>query len=241
MGDIAIVIGVGASRGLGAAIARRFAKGGHDVVVAGRTKASLENVVGEIVSEGGEASLFQCDATQEAQVADLMAFAAGRGDIGVVTHNVGNNAIIPFEDLDAETFEHFWRVGCFAGYLTAKAALPHLEKGGGGSLLFTGASASMRGRPSFAHFASAKAGLRNLAQALAREYGPRGIHVGHVVVDGVIDGEMVRSRFGDYLNDLGEDGSLNPDHMAEAYWQMHVQPRDAWTHEIDLRPFKENW
>lgn len=241
MGDVAVVVGVGASRGLGAAIARRFAKGGLSVVVAGRTEESLERSVAEILAQGGQANHFRCDASDEGDVAALMSFAAGGGNVAAVVHNVGNNAIIPFENLDAETFEKFWRIGCFAGFLTAKAALPLLERDGGGSLLFTGASASVRGRPNFAHFASAKAGLRNLAQALAREYGPRGVHVGHVVVDGVIDGDMVRSRFGEYLDDLGEDGSLNPDHMAEAYWQMHVQPRDAWTHEIDLRPFKENW
>lgn len=241
MSRVAVVVGVGASNGLGAAIARRFAQGGLEVVVAGRTEASLDVVVKGIEMQKGSAVPFRCDATEEGQVQDLMAFAAARGKIQAVVHNVGNNAIIPFDDLDAKTFEQFWRVGCFAGYLTAKASLPILEKDGGGSLLFTGASASMRGKPSFAHFASAKAGLRNLAQALARDYGPRGIHVGHVVVDGVIDGEMVRSRFGEYLDHLGEDGSLKPDHMAEAFWQLHVQPRDAWTHEIDLRPFKENW
>ena len=112
---------------------------------------------------------------------------------------------------------------------------------GGGSMLFTGASASMRGRPNFAHFASSKAGLRMLAQALAREYGPKGVHVAHVVVDGVIDGEIVRTRFGEYLDKLGEDGSLSPDAIAEAFWFLHSQPRSAWTHELDLRPFCETW
>lgn len=241
MSDVAVVVGVGASNGLGAAVARRFAQGGLDVVVAGRTEGKLQEVVQEIEAKGAVATAVPCDATDEEQVQELMFRAAARGGIQAVVHNVGNNAIIPFDELDAKTFENFWRIGCFAGFLTAKAALPFLEEDGGGSLLFTGASASMRGRPSFAHFASAKAALRNLAQALAREYGPRGIHVGHVVVDGVINGEMVRSRFGEYLDHLGEDGSLKPDHMAEAYWQLHVQPRDAWTHEIDLRPFKENW
>jgi len=161
--------------------------------------------------------------------------------VGAVVYNAGNNAMIPFDKLDEETFEDFWRVCCLGGFLTAKAALPSLLKSGGGSLIFTGASASLRGKANFAHFASAKAGLRNLAQAIAREYGPKEIHVGHIVVDGVINGERVRSRFGEYLDDLGEDGSLNPDDMAEAYWNMHGQPRNAWTHEIDIRPYKENW
>ena len=108
-------------------------------------------------------------------------------------------------------------------------------------MLFTGASASMRGRPNFAHFGSAKAGLRNLAQALAKDYGPRGVHVGHVVVDGVINGEMVRTHFKEYLDHLGEDGSMQPDAIADAFWFMHNQPRNTWTFEVDVRPFKETW
>jgi len=241
MTDIAVVVGVGASKGLGAALARRFAAGGFEVVVVGRSQDKLDVVVGEINASGGRASAHVTDATDEAAVKVLFETAAKRGTLKAVLHNVGNNAIIPFEDLDAETFESFWRVGCFAGFLTAKTALPYLEAAGGGSLLFTGASASMRGRPNFAHFAAAKAGLRNLAQALARDYGPRGVHVGHVVVDGVIDGDQVRSRFGEYLEQLGPDGSINPDEMAEAFWAMHVQPRSAWTHELDIRPYKEVW
>jgi NAD(P)-dependent dehydrogenase (short-subunit alcohol dehydrogenase family) len=211
------------------------------VVVAGRSQDKLERVAREIEAEGGKAYGVVTDATNEEQVQALFDTSEQYGTLNAVLHNVGNNAIIPFEDLDAKTFELFWRVGCFAGFLTAKAALPKLMTVGGGTLLFTGASASMRGRPNFAHFAAAKAGLRNLAQALARDFGPRGIHVGHVVVDGVIDGEMVRSRFGEYLEQLGPDGSINPDEMAEAFWAMHVQPRSAWTHELDIRPFKEVW
>ncbi len=180
------------------------------------------------------------DASDEAAVKRLMAHAAGLGTVRSVVFNVGNNQPLAFADLTAETFETFWRTCTLAGFLTAKAALPVLEPNGG-SLLFTGASASMRGRPGFAHFSAAKAGLRNLAQALAKEFGPRGIHVGHVVVDGVIDGERVRQAFGEYLDNLGEDGSLQPDDIAEAFWFLHNQPRNAWTFEVDIRPFKENW
>ena len=127
------------------------------------------------------------------------------------------------------------------GFLTAKAAAPIMLEQGSGSIIFTGASGSLRGKSNFAHFAAAKAGLRMLAQSLAREYGPKGIHVAHVVVDGVIDGDIVRSRFGEYLEKLGPGGSLNPDDMAEAFWNLHIQPRSTWTQELDLRPYVENW
>ncbi len=164
-----------------------------------------------------------------------MAGANTLGTVKSVIFNVGNNQPLAFEDLTAELFETFWRTCTLAGFLTAKAALPTLEENGG-SLLFTGASASMRGRPNFAHFGAAKAALRNLAQALAKDYGPKGVHVGHVVVDGVINGESVRKRFGEYLDQLGEDGSLEPDAIADAYWFMHSQPRNTWTFEVDVRP-----
>ncbi len=239
--SVAVVIGVGASKGLGAALARRFAKGGFHVVVSGRTMDRLAAIVGEIEEAGGKASAVVADVTNRSAVENLFQAADDLGPLGAVLYNAGNNAIIPFADLDAETFERFWRVGCMGGFHTAKSAVPRLLAQGGGTLLFTGASGSMRGRARFAHFASAKAALRNLTQSLAREYGPQGIHVGHVVVDGVIDGDMVRSRFGEYLESLGEDGCLDPDEMAEAYWYLHSQPRRTWTHELDLRPFKENW
>ena len=237
---VAVIVGVGASRGLGAALARRFAEGGMKVVITGRTAEKIDQIKDEITRAGGKALTHIADATQNEEVKKTFAFAAEQGAIGAVVYNAGNNAIIPFDELSAEMFESFWRLGCFGAFLTAKAALPHLLDGGG-SLLFTGASGSMRGRPNFAHFASAKAALRNLAQALARDFGPRGVHVGHVVVDGLIDGDRLRRLAQSFLDQRGEDGSLNPDHMAEAFWQMHVQPRDAWTHEIDLRPFKEPW
>ena len=240
MSDIAIVLGVSASNGLGAAIARRFARGGLHVVVAGRTEQRLAIVVAEIKAQDGHASLCVTDATDAAAVDELMAQANSLGTVKSVVCNVGNNQPLAFADLSAEQFEQFWRTCTLSGFLAAKASLPTLETNAG-SLLFTGASASMRGRPGFAHFSAAKAGLRNMAQALAKEYGPKGVHVGHVVVDGVINGEMVQNRFGDYLDSLGEDGALAPDAIADAYWFMHTQPRNTWTFEMDVRPFKESW
>jgi NAD(P)-dependent dehydrogenase (short-subunit alcohol dehydrogenase family) len=240
MQETAVVIGVSASRGLGAAITRKFAAEGLHCVVAGRTAERLAQVAAEIQDAGGACSPCVTDATDAQALSDLMTFAQDLGPIRAVIFNVGNNQPIAFDDLTAEQFEQFWRVCTLSAFLTAKAAIPHLLEQGG-SLLFTGASASMRGRPGFAHFGAAKSALRNLAQALAKDYGPRGIHVGHVVVDGVINGERIRQHFSEYLEALGEDGALEPDAIAEAYWQLHGQPRNAWTFELDVRPYKESW
>lgn len=241
MPESVIILGAGASDGVGGALARRFAAEGLHAIIAGRTKEKVQKIAQEIVNAGGSAEGVRADVTSEADQDALFALAAERGPIGAVIYNAGNNAIIPFENLDAETLESFWRVGCFGAFLAAKRAIPLLRQQSKGSLLFTGASGSMRGKPNFAHFASMKAGLRMLAQSLARECGPQGVHVAHIVIDGVIDGEMVRSRFGEYLESLGEDGCLKPKAIAEAFWHVHTQHRSAWTHELDLRPFKENW
>lgn len=241
MSETVVVLGAGASRGMGGALARRFASEGLHVVIAGRSEDKVAALAGEIASAGGSAEAMKTDVASEADQDALFDHVASKGPIAAVLFNAGNNAIIPFEQLTPDVVEKFWRVGCFGAFLTAKRAMPLLEKQGRGSLFFTGASASMRGKPNFAHFASMKAGLRMLAQALAREYGPKGVHVAHFIIDGVIDGEMVRERFGEYLENLGQDGALSPDAIADTYWHVHKQPRSAWTHEMDLRPFKENW
>ena len=241
MAKSVVILGVGASNGVGGALARRFASEGLHAIIAGRTLEKIETVAQEIRADGGSAEAVRADVTSVDDQDALFDLVASRGDIAAVLYNAGNNAIIPFEQLDAETYEAFWRVGNFGAFLTAKRAVPLLKAQGEGSLFFTGASGSMRGKANFAHFASMKAGLRMLAQSLAREFGPAGIHVAHFVIDGIIDGEMVRGRFGEYLETLGEDGSLSPDAIADAFWHVHTQHRSAWTHELDLRPFKEVW
>ncbi|MEL6724506.1 MAG: SDR family NAD(P)-dependent oxidoreductase [Pseudomonadota bacterium] len=241
MSGTVVVIGAGASNGVGGALSRKFAEGGHPVVIAGRTEAKVTALADEVTAAGGSAEPFVIDVTKAEDQDALFAKVAESSEIAAVLYNAGNNAIIPFEELDAETFEAFWRVGCLGGFLTAKRAIPLLKAQGKGSLFFTGASGSLRGKSNFAHFASMKAGLRMLAQSLAREFGQHGIHVAHFIIDGVIDGDMVRSRFGEYLDALGEDGGLSPDAIAEAYWYVHQQHPSAWTHELDLRPFKETW
>ena len=241
MSKSVVVLGVGASNGVGGALARRFASEGLHAILAGRTLEKVEAVADVIKQAGGSAEAVRADVTQADDQDALFDIVAQRGDVAAVLYNAGNNAIIPFEQLDAATYEAFWRVGNLGAFLTAKRAIPILKAQGEGSLFFTGASGSMRGKSHFAHFASMKAGLRMLAQSLAREFGPAGVHVAHFVIDGVINGEMIQSRIPQYLEKLGEDGSLLPDAIADAFWYVHTQHRSAWTHELDLRPFKESW
>ena len=239
----AVVIGVGAEIGLGAALCRRFASEGLHVLVAGRTPSKLEQVATSILAAGGSAEAVPADATNEADMIKLfdraMAPGSGRDAAELVVYNAGGNQKVDFRELSAELFERFWRVGCFGGFLAGREAARRLVPLGRGTMIFTGASASLRGKPGYAQFAAAKAGLRMVAQSMAREYGPSGIHVAHVVIDGGIDGERLRGSRPEAVRERGVDGLLNIEAIAEAYWQIHRQARSAWTHEIDLRPFKE--
>ncbi len=241
MTQTTIILGGGPYDGLGGALAKRFAAAGHHVVFTGRTLAKIQDTADRIASEGGSIEVLEVDVTSAEDQNALFTRAAECEEIAAVLYNAGNNAIIPFEQLDAQTFEDFWRVCCFGAFLTAERAVPLLKAQKGGSLFFTGASASLRGRPNFGHFASAKAALRNLLQSLAREFGPQGIHVAHFIIDGVVDGDRVRGKYPDYLDQMGEDGALSPAAVAEAFWNTHTQHRSAWSHEVELRPFKENW
>jgi NAD(P)-dependent dehydrogenase (short-subunit alcohol dehydrogenase family) len=242
MAGSAIVIGVGASAGLGAALARRFAREGLLVALGGRTAARLEEVAGEIREAGGRALAVPTDATRAADVAALFdAATEAAGVPELVVYNAGNAHVAPLLDVQEDDFVRVWRTTCLGGFLAGREAARRLPPAGGGTLLFTGATASLRARPPFTAFASAKAALRALAFGLAREFGPRGLHVGHVVIDGVIDGEQIRSRFPDLPARLGPEGLLAPDAIADAYWQLHRQPRCAWTLELDLRPARESF
>lgn len=243
MTQTAIIVGVGALAGVGAASARRFAREGFHVVCAGRTREKLDLVVETIAGESGSAEAVVADATREADILALFrdAMRDGREAPSIVVFNAGINARIPFRDVTAEQFEEFWRVCCLGGFLVGREAARHLVPLGRGTVIFTGASASLRGKDGFAHFAAAKAGLRMIAQSMAREFGPQGLHVAHAVIDGGIDGEKQRSRNPDVVAARGPDGMLDVDAIAEIYWQIHRQPRSAWTQEIDLRPFKESF
>jgi NAD(P)-dependent dehydrogenase (short-subunit alcohol dehydrogenase family) len=238
-----MVVGVGAEHGLGAAVARRFAAGGHHVYVAGRTLDKVAHVARTIQSSGGSAEPVVMDTTREDDVLRLfdLAFSRRSGIEApeVVVYNAGNNRKLDFRELSGAQFEEFWRIGCFGGFLVGREAARRLVPLGRGTVLFTGASGSLRGKPGFAHFAAAKAGLRMIAQSMAREYGPLGIHVAHVVIDGGIHGERLLTGRPQILEQRGEDGLLDINGIAENYWHLHRQPRSAWAQEIDLRPYKE--
>ena len=239
---IAVIVGVGAEEGLGASLCRRAAKAGHNVVVAGRTAAKVEKIAAEIVASGGKAVAIAVDVTNETQVVDMFAKVGGMdGELDVVVYNVGNAFVHDTLTMSADFFETAWRSCCFGGFLVAREAGKRLQKQGHGSLLFTGATASLKSRGPFMAFASAKAALRAVAAAFARELGPQGVHVAHVIVDGMINGDRVNSRMPELKEKVGADGMLDPDAIAEAYWQLHLQHSSAWTFEIDLRPFKESF
>jgi NAD(P)-dependent dehydrogenase (short-subunit alcohol dehydrogenase family) len=236
----AIVGGVGAAAGLGAALCNRFASGGLHVFIAGRSAQRIEGLAAAIRSGGGTATSVVTDTTNEADVVRLFDAAEQHGGgIDLVVYNAGNNQWQDLLQMEAAFFESVWRVGCFGGFLVGREAARRMVPRGRGTIIFTGATASIRARPPFTAFASAQAGLRAIAQAMAREFGPRGIHVAHVIIDGGIKGERILSRYPEFAGQKGEDGLLEIDAIADNYWHLHTQHRTTWTHELDLRPFKE--
>ena len=241
----AVVVGVGPENGLGAGLARRFAAQGRHVIVAGRTSDRLERVVEGIHNSGGSALAVVMDATSEADVIRLFDIAMTEDSNGtaadLVAYNAGNNQPLEFLTLEASVFESFWRLNCFGGFLVGREAARRFAPLKRGTLLFSGATGALRGAPNYAHFSSSKAGLRMLAQSMAREFGPLGLHVAHVIIDGGINGERVHTRFAEVAKIKGEDGLLNIDAITDAFWFLYQQDRTAWTHELDLRPYKEGF
>jgi NAD(P)-dependent dehydrogenase (short-subunit alcohol dehydrogenase family) len=236
-----LVVGVGAERGLGAAIARRFGREGLPVVIAGRNAEKLAATAEALKQRGVEAVAAVGDAASAEDVRRFVAAAQEAAPLKVAVQNAGSNRPAPFLKVTEADFTTHWREHVLGGFQLAQAALPVLVGNGGGSLFFTGASASLRGKAGFAPFAAAKGALRNLAQSVAREFGPQGVHVGHVVVDGGIEGDRLLSVRPGLKDDRGPDGMLNIDAIAEMYWVMHNQHRSAWTLELDLRPWAESF
>lgn len=248
--NCALVVGAGARQGVGGAVATLAAKNGLHVFIAGRTQSKLDALVADIQAEGGTATGVVADCTQPGDVDALFQqIAQHEQPLRFAVHNMAApNLPTGFLDTSSEFFETHWRRSVFAGYNVGQAVVRQMLTQQGphrGTLVYTGASGSLRGKAKFAAFASAKAGLRAMAQSIAREFGPQGIHVGHVVIDGIIDGQFVRDAGGDlaktWLESKGKDGSLKPDEIAKAFWMLHSQELSAWTHELDLRPFKEDW
>src|SRR5471032_1593821 len=241
----ALILGVGAELGIGGAASKRFAKEGHHVLVAGRTAEKIDKVVEAIRKAGGSATAVVVDGTKEDEVVRLfdraMADDADGSAADLFVFNMGNNAAVDVREMTAQHFEESWRVGCFAGFLFGREAVRRLAPLGRGTIVFTGASGSLRGRPKFAAFNATKGGLRQLVQSMAREFGPQGIHVAHVIIDGGIEGDRLLSRMPDRIEKAGPDGLLKVDAIVDNYWHLHRQQRSAWSHEIDLRPYKETF
>jgi NAD(P)-dependent dehydrogenase (short-subunit alcohol dehydrogenase family) len=239
---VAVVIGVGASRGTGAAIARRFAREGYHVYLGARSGERTEAVAKEITATGGRATPVRVDTTRTEDVTRVLDQALSEGgSLDAVVYNAGNNRFKPLLEMEDDFFEDVWRLVCFGGFLVGREAARRMVPRASGSILFTGATASVRARPPFTAFASAKAALRAVAHGMAREFGPQGIHVAHVVIDGGIDGDQLNQRFPAFKEQRGDDGMLNPDAIADAFWALHSQDRTAWTLELDLRPYKETF
>ena len=235
---------IGAGDGLGSAIAKAFSRDGHPVCITRRARNvdQLEALATDIRAQGGIAHSFGVDARTEADVIALFDDIEARiGPLEVVVFNIGANVRFGLVETTARVFTKVWEMACFAGFLAGREAARVMGPRGRGSILFTGATASLRGREGFAAFAAAKAGLRAIAQSAARELAPKGIHVAHVVVDGAIDGVFTRSNRTDVEALLSDDRILKPDQIAANYVWLHGQPRSAWTHELYLRPWTEHW
>ncbi|MTJ83453.1 MAG: SDR family oxidoreductase [Telmatospirillum sp.] len=237
---VALIIGAGDATG--GAIARRFAREGLTVCATRRSAGRLQSLVAAIEAEGGRAHGFASDTRREEEVAGLVAgIERDIGPIEAMVFNVGANVASPVLEETARKYFKIWEMACFGAFLAGREVARRMVERGRGTIIFTGATASLRGAAGFAAFAGAKHALRALAQSMARELAPRNIHVAHVVIDGAIDTDFIRETFPDRYALKDRDGILNPDHIAANYWHLHSQPRDAWTHELDLRPWMERW
>ncbi|AGA73362.1 glucose 1-dehydrogenase [Pseudomonas plecoglossicida] len=237
-----VVLVIGAGDATGGEIAKRFAREGYIACVTRRQADKLQPLLDEIRAAGGQAHGFGSDARKEEEVAALVeTIERDIGPIEAFVFNIGAN--VPCSILEETPRKYFkiWEMACFAGFLTAQAVARRMVQRERGTILFTGATAGTRGAAGFAAFAGAKHALRALAQSMARELGPRNIHVAHVVVDGAIDTAFIRDTFPERYALKGQDGILDPAHIADSYWFLHAQPRDAWTFELDLRPWMERW
>lgn len=237
---VALVIGAGDATG--GAIARRFAREGYTACVTRRSADKLEPLVQDIRAAGGQAIGYASDARKEEDVIELIeTIERDVGPIEVMVFNIGANVPCSILDETARKYFKIWEMACFSAFLNGREVAKRMVARGRGTIIFTGATASLRGAANFAAFAGAKHALRALAQSMARELGPRNIHVAHVVIDGAIDTEFIRTTFPERYALKDQDGILNPEHIAETYWYLHQQPRDAWTHELEMRPYMERW
>lgn len=237
---VAVVIGAGDATG--GAIARRFAREGFTLCATRRQADKLESLVSEIQSDGGTAHAFGCDARSEEQMVALFSdIERDIGPIELVVFNIGANVRFSITETTERVYRKVWEMAALSGFLTGREAAKAMLPRGRGTIIFTGATASLRGGTGFSAFAGAKFALRALAQSMARELGPQGIHVAHPIIDGAIDTAFIRDNFPERYALKDQAGILDPEHIAEQYWQLHCQPRDCWTHELDLRPWMETF
>lgn len=237
-----VVLVVGAGDATGGAIAKRFAAEGYIACVTRRSADKLQPLVDAIQQDGGQAHGFACDARKEEEVIALIEQIESQiGPIEAFVFNIGANVPCSILEETARKYFKIWEMACFSGFLNAREVARRMATRQRGTILFTGATAGVRGAAGFAAFAGAKHGIRALAQSMARELGPLNIHVGHIIVDGAIDTDFIRTSFPEKYALKDQDGILNPEHIAENYWYLHSQPRDAWTFELDLRPWNERW
>lgn len=237
-----VIIGVGAINGLGAQLAIRFAKRGHHSIIAGRTDEKLSAVANEIQSAGGSCTSIIADATDEQSVQSLFKrISEIDGQLSLAVYNAGTNMPGQIVEMEASYFEHCWRSCCYGAFLFARSALQAMLPRGEGTLLFTGASASLRGRANFGAFNAAKGAQRLLAQSMAKEYAHRGIHVGHVVVDGAIAGDRFIQGRPEIAEKLGASGMIDISGIVDAYEFLYSQRPNAWSFEVDVRTAMENW
>jgi len=232
---------VGAGDYIGAAIVRRFAREGYHVFAGRRNGDKLAPLVAEIAAAGGTCTGLSLDARQEEAVSGFLGQADDAAPLEAVVFNVGANVNFPLLETSERVFRKVWELACYAGFLTGREAARRMLAHGHGSIFFTGATASVRGGSGYTAFAGAKFGLRAVAQSMARELGPHNIHVAHLVIDSGVDTEWVRQRLVAQGGSLEDRILMNPGSVADTYWQLHQQPRDAWTHELDLRPYQETW
>ena len=242
---IGVALLVGAGDAIGAAVARRFAAGGYSVCVARRDAEKSRSVVQDIVASGGTARAVGTDVRNEEAVQALFAqVEAELGAIEVCLFNAGANVKSPLIETSAKLFLKAWELACYSGFLTGREAARYMVPRGRGTILFTGATASVRGGSGFAAFAAAKFGLRAVAQSIARELAPKNVHVAHLIIDGAIDSEAMHRRLSaatGTMPDLAPDSLIQTNSIAEVYWALHNQSRDGWTHELDIRPYSERW
>jgi NAD(P)-dependent dehydrogenase (short-subunit alcohol dehydrogenase family) len=241
-----VAILVGAGDAIGAAVARRFAEGGYTVCICRREAAKSQGLVDELKAKGHSIHAFSVDARQEAEVQKLFAeVEQSIGPIEVCLFNAGSNVNKPLIETTEKLFFKAWELACYAGFLVGREAARVMVPRGRGTIFFTGATASLRGGQGFAAFSAAKFGLRGVAQAMARELGPRNIHVVHLIIDAGVDSEAIHQRMkaakGVDASDIPPDSLTKTSSIAEAYWFAHQQKRDGWTHELDLRPSVEKW